>query len=143
MNPALIVEGYNARHECPASAGHGRAGFLGQALVREVAAGRVELEHSIELIAYDLVEAAGIPTIRGDILDAVVLRQALAAIDAVIHCAVAVDWSDCWAEHIEAVNVQGTQTLLDACIACGVAVFVHTSTIDVLAGDGDVREASE
>lgn len=121
----------------------GGAGFLGQALVRELAAGRVALEHRFELVAYDLVEARGIPSRRGDILDPAALESSLEGIDAVVHCACAVDWSDLRAEHLEAVNVRGTQTLLDACVARGVRVFVHTSTMDVLCGEGDVLLASE
>ena len=120
----------------------GGAGFLGQALARELAKGRVELAHSLTLIAYDLVEAVGMPTIRGDILDAAAVRGALAGIDAVIHCATVVDWSDLHAERLEAVNVRGTQIVLDACVAAGVSVFVHISTMDVLCGDGPVHAAT-
>lgn len=121
----------------------GGAGFLGQALVRELRAAHLGLDHAVELIAYDLIDAPELPTIRGDILDPVALGAALVGIDAVIHGAVAVDWSDLHGAHLEKVNVQGTQTLLDACQAAGVQYFVHTSTMDVLCGDGDVRMATE
>jgi nucleoside-diphosphate-sugar epimerase len=121
----------------------GGAGFLGQALARELAASRIVLAHRIELIAYDLVDAPGITTIRGDVLDSVALRSALERIDAVIHCAAVVDWSDLHADRMEAVNVRGTQLLLDACVASRVPAFVHTSTLDVLCGEGDVLRASE
>lgn len=121
----------------------GGAGFLGQALVRELAAGHVRLNHHIDLVAYDLVDAPGIRTVRGDILDPIALKAALAVIDAVVHCAVAVDWSDVRAAHLENVNVRGTQTVLDACVAAGVPIFVHTSSMDVVCGDGDVHDATE
>ncbi|MDB4931168.1 MAG: 3-beta hydroxysteroid dehydrogenase/isomerase [Myxococcaceae bacterium] len=121
----------------------GGAGFLGQALVRELAATHLALDHHLELIAYDLADAVGMPTIRGDVLDPVALRNALVGIDGVIHGAVAVDWSDLNRAHLESVNVVGTQTVLDACIAAGVRIFLHTSTMDVLCGDGDVRLATE
>lgn len=58
------------------------------------------------------------------------LRQALRGVRAVVHCAAL------HAPHVGQrpdadflrVNVQGTQTLLDAAAACGVARFVYTST---------------
>ena len=121
----------------------GGAGFLGQALVRELAAGSVELAHPIELVAYDLVGAPAVQTIRGDILDTAALERALEGFTAVVHCATAVDWSDLRAAHLESINVGGTASVLAACVASGVCVFLHTSTIDVLCGDGDVRDATE
>ena len=52
----------------------GGAGFLGEALVRELAArpGR-----QLELVAYDLVDAVTKPTIIGDILDPVAIGAPL------------------------------------------------------------------
>ena len=103
----------------------------------------MKLAHRLELVAYDLVDAGGVPTLRGDIFDPTTLGAALAGVDAVVHCAVAVDWSDLHAAHLETVNVRGTQAVLDACISAGVPVFVHTSSMDVVCGDGDVRDACE
>lgn len=116
---------------------------MGQALARELAGGRVELAHSVTLIAYDLALAVGMPTVRGSILDPAALRAALAGVDAVIHCATVVDWSDLHEDRLEEVNVRGTQVVLDACVAAGVRVFVHTSTMDVLCGDGSVFDATD
>jgi nucleoside-diphosphate-sugar epimerase len=121
----------------------GGAGFLGQALVRALREAPPSLAQPLELIAYDLVDAPGMPTIRGDILDQQALEAALAGIDAVVHSAVVVDWSDLRAEQMQAVNVRGTQTVIDACVAAGVRALVHTSTIDVLCGGGDVHLATE
>lgn len=121
----------------------GGAGFLGQALARELKGGRVRLAHRIDLVAYDLTDAEDLPTVRGDILNPVALRQALAGVDAVVHGAVAVDWSDQRSAHLEKINVEGTQAVLDACVAAGVPIFVHTSSLDVVCGDGDVIGATE
>ena len=72
----------------------GGAGFLGQALVRALREAPPSLAQPLELIAYDLVDAPGMPTIRGDILDRQALEAALAGIDAVVHSAAVVDWRD-------------------------------------------------
>lgn len=121
----------------------GGSGFLGQALARAVAEGRVPLSRPVELIAYDLRQASGMPTIRGDILDVPALTAALQGVDAVVHSAVIVGWSNLRAAEMQAVNVRGTQAVLDACQAASVHALVHTSTIDVLCGSGDVRMATE
>lgn len=121
----------------------GGAGFLGQALVRELAAPRVTLAHALELVAYDLVDAKGMPTIRGDVLDRAALGAALRGFDAVIHAATLVDWCDFRASDLERVNVGGTRAALDAAIAAGIRAFVHTSSLDVVGGVGDVIDATE
>lgn len=136
----------------------GGSGFLGQALVRAIAEQRVSLANRVELIAYDLVGTPGVsnmrgvpsmpctpsmPVIHGDILDRRALDAALTNVDAVIHCATLVDWSDLDTERLERVNVDGTQNLLEACVANEVRCFIHTSTMDVVCGDGHVREADE
>lgn len=101
------------------------------------------LSRPVELCAFDLIDAADMPTIRGDILDQQALTAAMRGVDAVIHSAVLVDWSDLRAAQLQAVNVVGTQTVVDACLAAGVRALIHTSTIDVLCGAGDVRLATE
>ena len=55
----------------------GGSGFLGQALARELATGRIALLPRFDLVAYDLVAAAVWATFRGDILDEAALRSAL------------------------------------------------------------------
>jgi nucleoside-diphosphate-sugar epimerase len=121
----------------------GGAGFLGQALVRELDAPRVRLAHEVELVAYDLVDAKGMPTLRGDVLDRAALDVALRGFDAVIHAATLVDWCELRARDLERVNVGGTRAVLEAAIAAGIQTFVHTSSLDVVGGVGDVIDATE
>jgi nucleoside-diphosphate-sugar epimerase len=121
----------------------GGAGFLGQAIARECRAPRRDYGGRPELVAYDLQSADGMPTVRGDINDGRALRAALEGADAVIHCATVVAWSDLRAPLLERVNVEGTRSVVRACREAGVKAFVHTSTMDVVCGDGPVRGVDE
>lgn len=66
----------------------------------------------------------------GDLLDAAVVRRALAGADAVVHVAAlhaphVGQWPDA---EFQRINVDGTRALLDAAAAAGVLRFVFTST---------------
>lgn len=121
----------------------GGAGFLGQAIVREVNSPRRDYGTSPDLVAYDLVEADGMPTVIGDINEGPALRAAFEGADVVIHCATVVAWSDLRAPLLDRVNVEGTRTVVKACRDAGVRALVHTSTMDVVCGDGPVRGVDE
>ncbi|MEO8107204.1 MAG: NAD-dependent epimerase/dehydratase family protein [Actinomycetes bacterium] len=68
--------------------------------------------------------------VRGDIRDAGIVNEAMKGVDAVVHLAAKVsivgDWDD-----FESVNVGGTQNILNAVRACGVARMVHVSSPSV------------
>jgi nucleoside-diphosphate-sugar epimerase len=69
---------------------------------------------------------------RGDLTDPRVVAQALADVEAVVHCAAKVgDWGP--VEDYRAVNVAGLRTLLDACKGQALARFVHMSSLGVYA----------
>ena len=121
----------------------GGAGFLGQAVARERSAPRRDYGWSPELVAFDLKEAEGMATVVGDINDESALRAAFDGADAVVHCATVVDWSDLRASLLERVNIEGTRSVVRACRAAGVKALVHTSTMDVVCGDGPVRGVDE
>jgi nucleoside-diphosphate-sugar epimerase len=44
---------------------------------------------------------------------------------------------------IEAVNIDGTKNVLKACVACGVAALVYTSTFNVVFGGQEIVEGRE
>ena len=102
----------------------GAAGVIGEALVRRlVAHGDVA-----KVVAIDVRRGAatGASWKVGDVRDPVVAQQ-LAGVDAVVH--LAVDWSlDTPSAERSALNVRGTQTVVTAAAAAGIArVVVVTS----------------
>jgi dTDP-glucose 4,6-dehydratase len=71
--------------------------------------------------------------VRGQLLDRKLLRDVLDGQDAVVHFAAQthVDRSITAAAEFVRANVEGTQALLDACLASGVSRVVHVSTDEV------------
>jgi nucleoside-diphosphate-sugar epimerase len=108
----------------------GGGGFLGQALCR----GLVERGHKVASFNrghYPELEAIGVRQLRGDLADRdAVLAAFEGGLDAVFHnAAKAGAWGNYDSYH--QANVVGTQSVLDACRAHGIAKLVYTSTPSV------------
>jgi 2-alkyl-3-oxoalkanoate reductase len=88
------------------------------------------------------LEALGIEVRRGDIADPVAVRDAAAACDVVFHVAAKAGHWGPYAEY-HAANVLGTQAVIDACLAHGIARLVHTSTPSVVHAGGDLEGIDE
>lgn len=89
-----------------------------------------------------LLRRLGVEQHRGDVLDVDALRHAAAGCDAVIHTAgKAGAWGD--GELYHAVNVRGTEHVLEACSANGVRRLVFTSSPSVVHGGGDIEGGDE
>lgn len=73
---------------------------------------------------------AGVRVVAGDVRDAVVVAQAMAGCDAVVHGAARVGVTGTWDE-FRSVNVDGTSVVLAAARRAGVQRFVHVSTPSV------------
>jgi sterol-4alpha-carboxylate 3-dehydrogenase (decarboxylating) len=74
---------------------------------------------------------------QGDIRDGASVRAACSGIDTVIHTAASVNyWADLPFEYgpIHAVNVVGTENVIDACRAASVRQLMHTSSVSVVVG---------
>ena len=79
-----------------------------------------------------LLEELKVTVHRGDLTDARVVREALADVEAVVHCAAKVgDWGP--VEEYRAVNVEGLRTLLDGCKGQALSRFLHMSSLGVYA----------
>lgn len=105
----------------------GAAGFIGAHVVSELAAG------GAQVLAFDRHVAPGLPAgvepLLGDVLDPDGVRAAMAGCDAVFHLAAIYSFARGDAAAMEAVNVQGTRTVLDAAArAPSVRRVVHTSS---------------
>jgi len=119
----------------------GGGGFLGSNLVRALLA----RGDSVRVLArgdYPDLRALGAETVRGDITDAAATAKACAGMDVVFHTAAkAGGWGD--PKEFEAINITGTQHVVDGCKQAGVPVLVHTSSPSVVHGHGDIEGADE
>lgn len=119
----------------------GGGGFMGATLVRMLRA-RGDAVRVLARGDYPAVRALGAETVRGDVVDAAQARAAAKGVDVVFHVAAKAGmWGD--AAEYEAVNVTGTQNVIDACRAEGVAALVHTSSPSVTFDGKDTPNADE
>jgi nucleoside-diphosphate-sugar epimerase len=107
----------------------GGAGFLGQAICRQLQARgytviSTQRRHSLDL------ERLGIEQRLGDLADAGHVRRACEGVEAVFHNAAKAGHWGSEASYIAA-NVTGTQNVLAACRAHGIPRLVYTSTPSV------------
>lgn len=104
----------------------GASGFIGGAVCAEL---RARGHDVAALVRRPGSEPAGVRAVAGNLVDAAGLAAALAADrpDCVVHLA-AETAATRDARRIDAVNVEGTRALLDACAAAGRPRFVFTST---------------
>jgi len=105
----------------------GGAGVVGVPLIEKLSA-----RHEVVALAHRRPVAGAAHTVRGDItapglgLDTEDTARVLDGLDVVIHCAANVDFAAGW-ESLKAINVTGTQRVLDLAVAAGARV-VHVST---------------
>jgi dTDP-glucose 4,6-dehydratase len=124
----------------------GGAGFIGSNFVRRALAGAYPGLADADVVVLDLRTYAGTLTnltpvldmprlrfVEGDIRDAGLVADLMAATDAVVHFAAEshVDRSITGAADFISTNVTGTQVLLQAALDAGVERFVHVSTDEV------------
>jgi dihydroflavonol-4-reductase len=84
--------------------------------------------------AMDLAaEAAGqVEWIEGDVLDPVLLEEAMQGVSQVYHCAALVSFDQRHRQQMMAVNVQGTANVVNAALYVGIDKLVHLSSISAL-----------
>ncbi len=79
----------------------------------------------------------------GDILDREAVDAAVRGCDVVFHVAAVASYWRTRREDVYRVNLQGTRTVLDACLAAGVPRMVYTSSVAALGVPRDGRPADE
>lgn len=124
----------------------GGAGFVGRALVKHL------LDAGYQVRAFDRVAHADLDAraelVLGDVRDAKQVSRAFEGAGTVFHTASLIHLAGVASNRTRKlvfdVNVGGTQNVIDACLARGVAQLVHTSTNNVVFDrevvDGDERE---
>ncbi|MDL4820255.1 dTDP-glucose 4,6-dehydratase [Actinomadura opuntiae] len=132
----------------------GGAGFIGSEYVRSALRGDLPGSAGVHVTVLDLLTYSGNPAnleavrdhpryrfVRGDTSDPVVVDEAVAGHDAIVHFAAEthVDRSIVSGARFVQTNVLGTQVLLEAADRHGVGRFVHVSTDEVY---GSIPEGS-
>jgi dihydroflavonol-4-reductase len=101
----------------------GASGFIGSHVVAAL------IESGADVRAFDLrAPASDVEFVAGDVLDREAVGRALDRCDAIFHLAALYSYARADIPVMEAVNVTGTRTVLDAAVRAGVRRFVHTSS---------------
>ncbi|XP_040279454.1 3 beta-hydroxysteroid dehydrogenase type 7-like [Bufo bufo] len=114
----------------------GGCGFLGECIVKLL----LKEEYVKEVKIFDLNETEAIRNletasttvtlIKGDITDFDQISSAVKGVDVVIHTAALVDSLNIFPlKKLEAINVGGTENVINACLAMNVPYLVYTSSI--------------
>lgn len=147
---ALRTPAMTARSEdthSPAVLITGGAGFLGRALIRELLDPACALCPStvrvLDTVAPEPVDDPRCEYVAGDIRSRERIEEAVDGMDVVFHMAAIVDWGTHPREDVFAVNVDGTQRVIDACRTAGVRALVYTSSLDAIATGTPIRDADE
>ncbi len=117
----------------------GGGGFIGGAILSLLRA-RGDAVTTLARGAYPDLEAKGCVLVRSDLSDAAAVRRAAEGCDVVFHVAAKAGiWGS--PDAYERTNVQGTQNVIDACLAAGVPRLVFTSSPSVAYAGEDVEGA--
>lgn len=106
----------------------GGAGFLGINLARLLLS-KGWAVRSLDIATFDYPEKSRVDAILGDIRDTDLVERALAGVDIVVHCAVALPLAD--EAEIRSTGVDGTRILLDAARRHKVSRFIFISSTAV------------
>lgn len=112
----------------------GGSGFLGQHIVQQLLdSGKYEVV-VFDVRPNDALTAKGVAVIVGDLRKLDDVKAACKGMDIVFHVATAAPTgvNSLNIQLMESVNVQGTQNVIDACLAAGVTKLVYTSSASVV-----------
>jgi nucleoside-diphosphate-sugar epimerase len=121
----------------------GGAGFLGGAILRELAEAPPGEVRVLDLQEADSGAFPGLVSQVGDIRDAAAVREACRGVDVVVHAASMIDWGHATPAELADVNVGGTENVLRACRETGVRGLVYTSSMDAVCGTRPIVQADE
>lgn len=119
----------------------GGGGFLGLYIVEQLLA-RGDAVRVLCRGSYPRLAELGVETVRGDIRDPTVVRQACAGCDVVFHTAAVPGVWGSW-KMFHSINTLGTRHVLDACRQASVERLVYTSSPSVVFDGTSHVEADE
>ena len=105
----------------------GASGHLGANLVRALVLRGWQVRVLVHRRTRAL-DGVDVERVSGDILNKESLGQAFTGVDVVFHLAARISIVNRDRRQVEAVNIVGTQNVVDACMAAGVKRLVHTSS---------------
>jgi 2-alkyl-3-oxoalkanoate reductase len=119
----------------------GGGGFLGRAIVMRLLA-RGDSVTILGRRPHPDLASLGVNVLQGDVAVAADVNRAISGAQAVFHTAACVSsWG--LALDFERINIGGTQNVIDACRAQGVAKLIYTSSPSVAHGEGDAEGINE
>ncbi len=113
----------------------GANGLLGSFIIRKL------IDEQVPFVAYKRVDSdtSLLDDVKDritwrdlDVLDPVMMDEALDGVSAVIHTAAMVSFNPGRAAAVSAANAEGTRNLVNASLACGVKRMVHISSVGAL-----------
>ena len=114
----------------------GGTGLIGSFLLRELRSRGLAVR-ALHRGAVPPNGTAGVEWVAGDLLDATLLRSCLSAeVTHVIHCAALVSYAPQDEDELLLVNVEGTATVVDACLERPGLRLLHVSSVAALGGPG-------
>lgn len=124
----------------------GAAGHLGSTLIRLLSS-RGETVRGLILPGETGLERSTVSYVQGDVRDPASLAPLFDGIDGpntvLFHCAGIISIAEQVTPELEAVNVQGTQNILDLCRSHGVGKLVHVSSVHAIPEGDTLRVISE
>lgn len=119
----------------------GGGGFLGRAICEHLVR-RGDSVRSFARGDYPELTALGVEHVRGDIEDSLAVRKAAEGVEVIFHVAAKPGiWGS--RESFYGPNVRGTENVIAACRAHGIAKLVHTSSPSVVFGGRDLEGVNE
>ncbi len=125
----------------------GAAGFVGGHVVRQLSAAGVRVTAlarvAPEQLPRELAGLPGVAWVQGDLLAPAGWAERLRGCDTLFHVAAQYSAQPGDAPALYQINVAGTQAVMAAAAAAGVATVVHTSTIGTIGRPADGSPATE
>lgn len=81
--------------------------------------------------------------VEGDVLDVVMIEEALEGITHVFHCAAIVSYDPSDRYRLMKINVEGTANIVNACIDAGIRKLVHVSSVAAIGRNPGVHLVNE
>ncbi len=119
----------------------GGGGFLGKVITRKLIQKKMRVT-SFSRQWYPELEEMGVIQIQGDLCNQADVIKAFQGMDTIFHVAAKPGiWGDYQSYY--SVNVTGTQHVIEACLANGVARLIHTSSPSVIFDESDMENLDE
>lgn len=106
----------------------GGAGLVGKELLQQLLDLGFHVRALFHSAAIEL-KHPNLETIKGDVLDVVLLEEAMSGVTHVFHCAAIVSYDPADRYRLLKMNVEGTANVVNACIDANIQKLVHVSSV--------------